>query len=59
MGLYKRDRKWWLAFSRKGKMSYVSTEQTDQRLAEQWAISYQAAVQEGPSLEVPESRAKK
>lgn len=47
MGLYRRGKTWWLAFSRNGGMVYVSTKQKDRKLAERFAISYQAAVNEG------------
>jgi len=47
MGLYKRGATYWLRFTHKARRVYVSTGQTDARLAEAWATSYRAAVQEG------------
>ncbi len=47
MGLYRRDRTWWLTFTHNGKRVTTSTKLTDRRLAERWAVSYQAEVQGG------------
>ena len=46
MGLYKRGNIWWMAFTHKGKQVHQTTKQKDRRLAEAFAASFRAAVQE-------------
>ncbi len=50
MGLYKRGNTWWLNFFHNGERIATSTKQTDRTLAERWAASYRAAVQENRFL---------
>jgi integrase len=47
MGLYKRGKIWWLSFVLNGRQISKSTKQTDRRLADNWAASYRAEVQNG------------
>jgi hypothetical protein len=47
MGLYKRDKIWWLSFIQNGRRISKSTKQTDRRLADKWAASYRSELQNG------------
>ena len=47
MGVYRRGKFYWVTFSHNGKPVYQSTKQTDRKLAERFAASFQAACQEG------------